>query len=157
MRKHQFILCSLPFSVIFNINNVRSKSQTPLETRIKQAVASTASLWDTQKFTSKLRPSLYIQSKYTQHGGSFSFRRNLALVCHSFSICIVFEALCPLGRFASYFGRRLDLIFLNGMLLSVSHYLGNVELLAGHGLLAYPTVWNPLLYGNEPHCFRSVN
>lgn len=142
--KHQFIMCSLPFRVIFNINNVWSKSQSSLETHIiKQDVTSTASLsevWESQTYTSKLQPSLYIQPKYTQRGGSFSFSRNLALVCDCFPICIVFEAPGPLGRFASYFGRRLDLIFLNGMLLSVSHYLGNVEHLAGHELLAFRTV-----------------
>ncbi len=85
----------------------------------------------------KLWANLYFQSKCTQCGGSFSFRRNLALVCDSFSICIVFEAFSPLGRFVSYFGRRIEQLFLNGMLLSASHYLGNVEYLARHGLLAH--------------------
>lgn len=85
----------------------------------------------------KLWPNLDFQSKCTQRGGSFSFKRNLALVCDSLTICIVFEAFSPLGRFASYFGRRIEQLFLNGMLLSASHYLGNVEYLASHGLLAH--------------------
>lgn len=142
MRKHR---CSLPFRVIFNINNVWSKSQSPLETHKKTSRDFNCESF--RKFgilkSTRLNFSQVCTSNPSRHSVGEAFhleKRNLALVCDSFPIYIVFEALGPLGRFASYFGRRLDLIFLNGMLLSVSHYLGNVEHLAEHGLLAYQTV-----------------